>query len=138
MNRLLSLFIALGIGIWAQRTLTGPQPGIPRDALILFIIASIIFVWNAQPPKPLRSFDGPRPRPWPRRGLLISLAGLLLALIALVLHWLELGSLPCLLLWPVATTLFIAGTWCGDQRSEGGDQKSEVGSRKSGLRITST
>ena len=44
MNRLVGLFIALGLGLWAQRILTGPQPGIARDALLLFILAGVIFV----------------------------------------------------------------------------------------------
>ena len=54
MNRLLGLFLALGLGLWAQRMLTGPKPGFSRDALILFILAGILFVWNAQAPKLLR------------------------------------------------------------------------------------
>ena len=53
-NRLLGLFLAILIGLWAQRMLTGPDPGIPRDALILFIIAGVIFALSARPPRVLR------------------------------------------------------------------------------------
>jgi hypothetical protein len=110
MNRLIGLFVSLGIAFWAQRILTGPQPGIPRDALLLFILAGVIFVWNALPPRPLRQAGQWLARPWPRRGWLLSLAGLAVGLVALALLWNDLGSRAGLLLWPVAVVLFVAGT----------------------------
>ncbi|MFZ2358943.1 MAG: PA14 domain-containing protein, partial [Anaerolineae bacterium] len=133
MNRLLGLFIALGLGLWAQRILTGPRPGIARDALLLFILAGVIFVWNAQKPRPLRVPDGWRALPWPRRGWLLSLAGLAVGLVSLVLLWGNLQSLPGLLLWPVAAALFVAGTVLEGRGSEaqsseirGSDERGEV------------
>jgi len=110
MNRLLGLFLSLAIAFWAQRMLTGPRPGIARDALLLFILAGVIFIWNARPPRPLRQLAQWRARPWPRRGWLLSLAGLAVGLVSLALLWRDLGSLAGLLLWPVAAVLFVAGT----------------------------
>ncbi len=110
MNRLIGLFVSLAIALWAQRILTGPRPGIARDALLLFIVAGVIFVWNARPPQPLRQAGQWLARPWPRRGRLLSLAGLAVGLVSLVLLWIDLSSLPGLLLWPVAAVLFVAGT----------------------------
>lgn len=129
MNRLLGLFAALGLGLWAQRILTGPQPGIARDALILFILAGVFFVWNARPPQALRRAGEWTARPWPRRGLLLSLAGLAVGLVSLVLLWGNLQSLPGLLLWPVAVVLFVAGTVLEGRGAEGRgseDQSSEL------------
>ena len=110
MNRLIGLFVSLAIALWAQRTLTGSQPGIARDALLLFILAGVIFVWNALPPQPLRQAGEWLARPWPRRGRLLSLAGLAVGVVSLALLWIDLGSLPGLLLWPAAAILFVAGT----------------------------
>ncbi|MFZ2489768.1 MAG: PA14 domain-containing protein [Anaerolineae bacterium] len=119
MNRFLGLLSALGLGIWAQRILTGPQPGIPRDALWLFIVAGVIFLLSAQSPAPLRTPTNRRVRAWPRRGWLLSLLGLGLGLVALALLWRNLQSTAGLLLWPVATGLFVAGTWL-EQRPAAG------------------
>ena len=110
MNRLIGLFAALGFGLWAQRMLTGPQPGLSRDALIVFILAGILFVWNAQAPKPVRESGQPVGRPWPRLGLVLSLAGLAAGLVSLVLLWQNLQSVPGLVLWPLGTLLFVLGT----------------------------
>ncbi|MEI2691805.1 MAG: hypothetical protein V9H69_19725 [Anaerolineae bacterium] len=105
--------------MWAQRILTGPQPGIPRDALLLFILAGAIFVWNAFPPRPLRPAGQWLARAWPRRGWLLSLAGLAVGLISLALLWNDLSSLAGLLLWPAAAVLFVAGTARGNPRRRG-------------------
>ncbi len=110
MNRLLGLFIAFALGLWAQRMLTGPKPGLPRDALFVFVLAGILFFWNAQAPKPLREKGHPPARPWLRRGLLVSLTGLGVGVVSLVLLWNNLQSALGLLLWPVATVLYVAGT----------------------------
>ncbi len=133
MNRLVGILAALGLGLWAQRMLTGPQPGIARDALLLFILASAIFVWNAQRPLPLRVASEWQARPWPRRGWLLSLAGLCFGVIALALLWFNLQSLPGLLLWPAAVALFVAGTalesrgseWRSSEGEGADEQKSE-------------
>lgn len=119
MNRLVGIFIALGLGLWAQRILTGPQPGIARDALLLFILAGVIFAWNAQKPRPLRVASEWLARSWPRRGRLLSLAGLGVGVVSLALLWLNLQSLPGLLLWPVAVALFLAGTALEERGSQG-------------------
>lgn len=133
MNRLVGLFIALVLGIVGQRILTGPQPGIARDALLLFIAAGVVFVWNALPPQPLRQASQWRARPWPRRGRLLSLAGLALGLASLVLLWRDLQSLPGLLLWPGAVALFVAGTVLEERGPEGqrSDHRSPVTDRRS-------
>ena len=117
MNRLLGLFLALGLGLWAQRILTGSVPGVPRDALILFILAAAVFIWNAAPPSPLRRRERWAAPPWPRDGWKLSVLGLLLGLASLALLWRDLHSLPGLLLWPAATALFIAGTLVAPRRS---------------------
>ncbi|MEA3336772.1 MAG: glycosyltransferase family 39 protein [Chloroflexota bacterium] len=130
MNRLLGLFLALGLGLWAQFTLTGDNPGIPRDALILFIGALVLFVWNAQAPRPFRTSLTWRRLPWRRQGWLLSLVGLGLGIISLLLLWLDLGSRAGLLLWPVATILFVAGTFfeeAEDREQGGGNQEEEDG-----------
>ena len=119
MNRLLGLLVALGLGLWAQRILTGPRPGIARDALLLFVLAGAVFVWNARPPRPLRVPDAWRALPWPRRGWLLSLAGLAVGLVSLILLWGDLQSLPGLLLWPLAAMLFVAGTVLEGRATEG-------------------
>ena len=129
MNRLLGLFVALLIGLWAQRMLTGPEPGLPRDALILFIIAGVIFVLSARPPRILRA-AGTKFARWQSRGRLVTLAGLGIGLVALALLWLDLGSIPGLLLWPVATVLFVAGAFLeegkeGEERKIGKEGKGE-------------
>lgn len=124
----------MGLGLWAQRILTGPQPGIARDALLLFILAGVIFVWNARPPQPLRRAGEWLARPWPQRGRLLSLAGLAVGLVSLILLWGNLHSLPGLLLWPAAAVLFVAGTLLEGRGAEGqrseikGDQESPVAS----------
>ncbi len=110
MNRLIGLFIALGLGLWAQRMLTGPEPGFPRDALILFVVAGVLFVWNAQAPKRIRADGqgiGPR---WSRRGLALSLAGLAVGLASLLLLWQNLQSTLGLVLWPLSVVIFVVGT----------------------------
>jgi 4-amino-4-deoxy-L-arabinose transferase-like glycosyltransferase len=126
MNRLIGIFIALGLALWAQRILTGPQPGIARDALLLFVLAGAIFAWNAQRPQPLRRASAWLARPWPRRGRLLSLAGLGVGIVSLALLWFNLQSLPGLLLWPVAVVLFVAGTALEGRGAEIRDQRSEV------------
>lgn len=125
MNRLLGLFLSLAIAFWAQRILTGPRPGIARDALLLFILAGVIFVWNAFPPRPLRQAGQWLARPWPRRGRLLTLAGLAVGLASLALLWIDLGSLPGLLLWPAAAVLFMTGTAL---EARGGDAVSSADS----------
>ncbi|MCB0206643.1 MAG: tripartite tricarboxylate transporter TctB family protein, partial [Anaerolineae bacterium] len=122
MNRLLGLFVALLVGLWAQRMLTGPDPGLPRDALILFVVAGVIFVVSARPPRVLRAAGEAFAR-WQSRGRLITLAGLGIGLVALALLWLDLGSIPGLLLWPVATVLFVAGAFL----EEGSWEEKETG-----------
>ncbi|MER2600595.1 MAG: PA14 domain-containing protein [Caldilineales bacterium] len=111
MNRLLSLAVALGLGLWAQRILTGPQPGLMRDALWLFLLAGVLFVLAAEAPRPLRRAQFWQPAAWTQRGRLLTLLGLLLGLVSLVLLWRNLQSLPGLLLWPVAAGLFVVGTF---------------------------
>lgn len=132
MNRLLGLFVALGIGLWAQRMLTGPQPGIPRDALILFVLASVLFVASSRPPRPLRLPGVSAGRAWTRLGLVLTLAGLAAGLAALVLLWQDLHSLPGLLLWPAAVVLFVSGTFLEQKRPEGqragGSEAEDAGS----------
>ena len=101
--------------------LTGPDPGLPRDALILFVVAGVIFVVSARPPRVLRAAGEAFAR-WQSRGRLITLAGLGIGLVALALLWLDLGSIPGLLLWPVATVLFVAGAFLEEgswERKEG-------------------
>ncbi|HSN73535.1 MAG TPA: glycosyltransferase family 39 protein, partial [Anaerolineae bacterium] len=137
MNRLSGLLVALGLGLWAQRILTGPRPGIARDALLLFILAGVIFVWNARPPRPLRVDTAWRVYLWPRRGWLLSLAGLAVGLVSFLLLWRDLQSLPGLLLWPLAAVLLVAGTVFEGRGTEG--QRSEVrraeGQRSEGQKV---
>ncbi len=110
MNRLLGLLLAFVLGVWAQRILTGPAPGIPRDALILFLLAAVAFTWSAWAPRPLRRPGAAIRRPWPRAGRVLTVAGLLVGLVSLFLLWQDLTSLPGLLLWPTAVVLFVGGT----------------------------
>jgi hypothetical protein len=127
MNRLLGFFTAFVLGIWAQRILTGPEPGIPRDALILFVLAAVVFTWSARPPRPLRPPGAIIGRPWPRLGLLLTLAGLAVGVVALILLWQNLQSLAGLLLWPVAVVLFVGGAFVEQKKAE--EQRSGVESR---------
>lgn len=136
MTRLVGLFLALLLGLWAQRTLAGPQPGIPRDALILFLLAVAAFVGSACSPAPLRPRGASVRRPWTRLGRALAAAGLLSGSVSLFLLWRDLQSLPGLLLWPVATALLLAGAWLeaeepclvgGDQLPVTGDQSTTTG-----------
>ena len=134
MNRLLGILLALGLGLAAQRILTGPEPGIPRDALILFILAGILFVWNAQRPQPLRTAESWQNRPWTRRGQLLTLAGALAGLAALAFLWFSgLNSLPGLLLWPIAALLFLAGTFLEQKAQSNGRENGSEEDRINGL-----
>ncbi|MCS6843142.1 MAG: hypothetical protein NZ528_02280, partial [Caldilineales bacterium] len=129
MTRLVGLLVALLVGLWAQRTLTGPQPGIPRDALILFLLAAGVFVWSADPPAPLRPRGASLSRPWTRLGRALAAVGLLSGVISLLLLWRDLQSLPGLLLWPLATALLLAGAWleAKDANPAAGDRSSVIG-----------
>lgn len=127
MNRLFGLLFALVIGLWAQRILTGPEPGIPRDALILFVIAAVVFTGSARPPQPLRWPGAIVRRSWRRPGLVLTLAGLGVGVASLILLWRDLQSPLGLLLWPVATLLFVGGTFWeqggpAGQKTAGADQ----------------
>ena len=95
--------------------LTGPDPGIPRDALILFVIAGVVFALSARPPRIFRVANVQFAR-WQPRGRWVTLAGLVIGLVALALLWLDLGSVAGLLLWPLATVLFVAGAFLEDGR----------------------
>lgn len=110
MNRLIGFIAALGLGLWAQHMLIGPQPGFPRDALLVFVLAGILFTWNARPPRPVRAEGQNVARLWTRLGLALSLSGLVTGLVSLVLLWQDLQSLPGLLLWPLGTALLVLGT----------------------------
>ncbi|MEZ4767221.1 MAG: PA14 domain-containing protein [Caldilineales bacterium] len=106
-----------------------PRSGIPRDALILFIIAGVIFVACARPPRVLRA-AGATFAAWQRRGQLVTLAGLAAGVAALALLWLDLGSIPGLLLWPVATVLFVAGAFLEEPEGERKERRETTESRE--------
>ncbi len=111
MNRLLALFGALLLAFYAQQIFTGADPGVPRDGLLLYVAAALLFIWSTARPAPLRVADRVLWRAWTRPGLALVVAGLAAAGASLLLLWSDLQNLPGLLLWPLAAVLYLAGAF---------------------------
>ena len=111
MNRLLALFGALLLAFFAQQIFTGPDPGVPRDGLLLYVAAALLFIWSTARPAPLRVANRFLWRAWTRPGLALVVAGLAAAGASLLLLWSDLQNLPGLLLWPLAAVLYLAGAF---------------------------
>ena len=107
MSRLIYLLIALILALVGQRWLT--DGGIPRDSLIVFLIAGILFAIAARAPSPWPSL--PLRRKWQYRG--IALAGIALALtaIASIQFWSGTYGGWAFWLWLLAIPIFLFGAW---------------------------
>ena len=109
--RLLQLLGAGALAVAAQLWLTDQPADQQWLAWVGFGLAAVLFVLVAGAPEPLRTPGAAVGQPWRRRGWLLSLAGLLVGAGAAWLLWSDLSSTLGLLLWPVATLLFVAGAW---------------------------
>ncbi len=105
MNRLLYLLLALLLAAISQRWLT--QGGIPRDSLILFVIAGAIFAIVSQRPPAWPQL--PPRRKWMYIGIGLAGAALLLVGIASTQFWQGQYSGWAFWLWIIAIALFVAG-----------------------------
>jgi DNA-binding beta-propeller fold protein YncE len=110
MRRLLYFVLALGLGAWAQALI---RSDVPRDALLVYIVAAALFAGVAVPPAawPLL----PARRPWPRWAIGLAVVALLLGLGALALLWRDLQSRAGFWLWLVSWPLFIVAAF-GERR----------------------
>lgn len=107
MNRLSALLVAILLALIGQRWLTGD--GIPRDSLILFIVAGVIFA--AASVAPLSWPRLPGRRKWMYYGIALAGAAVLLVTAALPQFWRgNFGGLG-FWLWLLAIPLFAVGIW---------------------------
>lgn len=105
MNRLLYLLLALLLAAIGQRWLT--HGGIPRDSLILFVIAGVLFAAVSQRPPAWPQL--PPRRKWMYIGIGLAGAALLLVGIASTQFWQGQFGGWAFWLWIIAIVLFLIG-----------------------------
>ena len=114
MRKISYILIALFIALLGASLLRSPQADPRRDALLLFLLAGLIFVLIARPPAAWP--DLAVRRRWAPWALGLTVLSVLLAGAAIVLFWqappgaLQFTGLP-LTLWLISIPLFIAGAW---------------------------
>lgn len=108
MTRLLTFLLALILAAVAQRWLNDSS-GLPRDALILFLIAGGLFAAVGSAPRPWPAV--PPRRKWPYAGIALAGLALLLAAAATTRFWAGAYGGWAFWLWVGAILLYGAGAW---------------------------
>ncbi len=116
MKRLTLMVLAIVVALWAETTARSGNP-ILRDTLFLYFIAGALFITSAWPPQHWPSL-GARP-PWRKEALVLTLAGIVLGILALLGFWLRRDVYTGwpLILWLGGTGLILVGaSWDGRER----------------------
>lgn len=122
MTRLLYLILAIILALAAQHWLT--DGGIPRDALIFFVLGGGLFAWAAVapptwPPLPAR-------RGWRRWGLALAVASVVVVLaVALTRFWSGQYGGWALWLWLLAVVAYMVGSWIEEAPASAADESTE-------------
>ncbi len=108
MIRLLYLILAIHFALVAQHWLS--DGGIPRDALIFFVLGGLLFAWHAGAPAPWPAL--PARRGWPRWALPLALASVIVVLLlAFTRFWLGQYGGWGLWLWLFAVLAYLLAHW---------------------------
>jgi len=116
MKRLVLLIIALALGAWAQHIFH--EKGILRDAYILFVLASVLFVYAARPPAAWLPL--PKRRAWPRPAWIAALVAVGMALVATFLFWQDMTTKAGFWLWLLSIPVYLAAAFL-EEPAEGAD-----------------
>lgn len=122
MTRLLYLIIAVILALVAQHWLTGG--GIPRDALIFFVLGGGLFAWAAEAPQAWPAL--PARRGWRRWGLALAVAAVVVVLaVALTRFWSGRYGGWGLWLWLLTVVAYMVGTWMEEASGSAEDELTE-------------
>ncbi|NOZ71071.1 MAG: hypothetical protein GXP38_04030, partial [Chloroflexi bacterium] len=124
MTRLLYLIIALILALVAQHWLT--EGGIPRDALIFFVLGGGLFAWAAEAPPSWPALPGRRR--WQRWGLALAVAAVVVVLaVAFTRFWSGQYGGWGLWLWLLAVVAYMVGTWIEEPVESAATEPDKIG-----------